>query len=74
MELEALRAGQVQGDAAGSRSLDRGSVHLDLADADGPVARHDAEGSSGTDGSPAQGPGHDRATTLDRERAVDRQP
>ena len=73
MGLEALGAGQVQGDPAGSRALDRGPVDLDLADADGPVARHGPERRSGLDRAPAQGPGHDRATTLDREGPIDRQ-
>ncbi len=50
------------------------AVHLDAADADAALARHKRQLVFDPQAAADQGPSHDRAKPLHRERAIDRQP
>ena len=73
MELPGLDTGEVERGPTRSRCLDRRSVDLDLANADGPVARHEPERRAAGQPGAAERAGHDDPATLDREDPVDRQ-
>ena len=73
MEIARLDTGEVQRGATRPGDLDGGVVDLDLADAGRPVAWHETQGGASGDRSATKRAGHDHATTLDREDAVDGQ-
>ena len=73
VEVGGVDPGEVERGPARVGARDGRAVDLDLADADGPVARHEPEGRAARQRAAAQRAGDDDPAALDREDPVDRE-